>query len=997
LKNLKALLTKPLQDSRLWALWIWNKMITEPEMVKQLNMFIEKGFGGVAIRPSRDISPSYLSEEFYHLFERVLVIAKEKNIRIRIADDFSMPWNGFFQLEAEQNPGYRAQKLQLESSTLITAKDTFQYPVGDKSSCYIIATKVTDGKINPDTMKNLLTGHKGGDLVWKNSAGDWQVMVFKKAWELDPLNYYIPNVFNPKVAHLYIQMVLEKFTARFSKYVPGVFEGFVCEMPAYLPCNNSIPWDDDLIIKYKSRYKKNLVDTFPTLFSDVDDRYAKNRSHVYNFIYQAMFERFPAVLEVWAKKHKFSQWVLCPERNAGWSENILRDVMAVPCANLASAGIQNHEGTEKNLTLIRTMADINSVEYKRETIGVVGRNRLETGATLQSIKTEIDLQASAGVSKLILDGCYFNLDHRSYVKTPYNLFWYHPEWNQMQALCDYAARILSLNRDFTRNSPVAVLMPALSLMTDFLPGNDEALRKGLQTFRKVIDTLRTRSVEFDIVSEQYLTTCAIKPNGEFSHASKIRKAGYLALIVPYSRLINNSTFVYLERLAIKKGTIIFVNEAPAGNFDEGQSPSFTTRVTRVTRPKNENIHVVPLNDLALKLTRFELDLRINVSGKPCPDIYSASGCGKDYAIYSIYNDSAKRDYFATIEFPQADHVYLVDCGNGQTHEIEKVQRTNGYALIELNISPRQTYIIASSAVKVPAQEAGKKEKKQDLYQRETINRNYRVVLKDRWSFSPETFNVLPLASWSARIGLSRDSGGFSHYYEAYFETIEVPEACMLMFCGQLQDQGTLVRTALKEFEVSLNGITVLPCKPKPAAEQTEQDARFSSFCGTATLKYDVREAVMKGLNRVSVRTIGLVDDPAAVMYPPVLAGLFSIKKSARGWTIDTPKTEATYGSWTKNGFPYMSGTGVYEQVFEVPTDYTRIILRLNQVSGTISVEINNTMLGIKNWQPIGYDITDLIEPRRNVLRIRVQNTFDNLLRMNGRASGLIGEAYLDVY
>ena len=43
------------------------------------------------------------------------------------------------------------------------------------------------------------------------------------------------------------------------------------------------------------------------------------------------------------------------------------------------------------------------------------------------------------------------------------------------------------------------------------------------------------------------------------------------------------------------------------------------------------------------------------------------------------------------------------------------------------------------------------------------------------------------------------------------------------------------------------------------------------------------------------------------------------------------------------------------------------------------------------------DITSVCEPKRNELVITVLNTLDNLLRMNGRPSGLTGEVYLDVY
>ncbi len=995
MKSLRNSLTKPSPDHRLWALWVWNKKITEDEMIRQLKSFIDKGFGGVAIRPTRDISPAYLSEEFFYLFKQVLIIAKENSIGVRIADDFSIPWNDFFQSQAEQNSDYRAKQLVLQSSCIISSKESFEYHVPDKSKHVILAVKIVDGKINPKSVKNLLTGQKVPNITWKAPAGEWQVMVFKKTWYLGPRDYYAPNVFNPKVAHVYIQTVLEKLTTTFSKYIPSPFEGFICEMPTYLPSNNSIPWDDDLIIKYRSRYKKNLITILPSLFYNVDDNFAKNRSHVYNFMFQAMYDRFPAVLETWAKKHRISQWVLCPERNINWSDNTLKDVMAIPSANLSTVGIQNHDGTEKNYSLVRAMADMNSVEFRRETVGVIGRNTQGASATLQSLKTEIDYHAVLGTSKILLDGCFFNLDHRSYIKTPLNPAWYHPEWDEVRPLCEYANRLLSLSQDFTRSCAVAVVMPSLSVMADYLPSNDESFRKGLQVFRKVVDILRSRNIEFDVVSEQFLISCSIKVNGEFGTGARVRKGNYQAVIFPYSRLVNNSTFVFLEKLAIKKGTIIFLNEAPQGNFDEGQSASFTSRVARLTRPKNENVHITSLTDFSSKLSEYEQGFRVSTSGKPASDIHTIHGFGQNYNIYFIHNDSIKRDYFCTVELPEANHVYTIDCLKGEIHEILKVHKNEESNYVELNLAPKQTHILVTSSKKIVGTDL-KKDKNHTINVYETTNRNYRVVLKDRWLFSPDTYNVLPLASWSTRVGLSRDSGGYSHYYEAYFETVEVPDICLLVFCG-LSDIRKLIKNTVSDFEVSLNGIIISPYTLKPPGETDETDASIDGFCGSNTLKYDIREAVMKGINRVSIRTVGLINNPTTIIYPPVLAGHFSIKKSSRGWTIDTPKTDANFGSWTKHGFPYLSGKGVYEQVFEVPADYNLVILRFNQVSGGICTEINGIKLGVINWQPMAIDITDAIEPRRNVLRVTVVNTIDNLLRMNGRASGLIGEAFLDIY
>jgi hypothetical protein len=998
LKNLKSLLIKPENDSRLWALWIWNKTISEEEMIKQLSSFIEKGFGGVAIRPSQDICPSYLSEEFLSLLGKTLDFAKTNGIQVRIADDFSVPWCTIFNEELEQNISFRGQYLTLEHSATVLSKESFEYKVSDSSNYFVLCARIEGEKIDTDSIKDLPLNNKSPIITWKAVAGDWKVMVFKKSWMTDSFGNYVPNLFNAKVAQFYLQNVLEKLTVRFEKYIPSTFEGFISELPVYMPRENSIPWDDDLIIKYKSRYKKNLLEMIPPLFFEVDDAYAKYRSHVYNFISQSIFDRFAVILEAWAVKAHFSQWLLCPERDIQWPEYSIAEFMSLPSGadELATVGLQNLEGTEKNYYALKTLADINTIEYKRETLAIIGRNTKGAAASIQSLKTEIDQLVSIGVSRLLLDGCFFNLDHRIYLKTPFNPFWYHPEWDQMRQLCDYAARMISLDRTLTKSYPVAVVLPGPSIIADYMPGDYASLTKGMALFRKVIDMLRERSIEFDVVTDQYLLSCPVKANGEFGIPGKHRKGCYITVIIPYSRLINNSLFVFLEKLVSKKGSVIFINEPPQGNFDDGQSTSFLTRVARLVRPKNETVHVASINDFITRLETIERAAQISVNGKPCPDLQTSTGSAGAYEVSIFHNSSATKYYFATIELSDTQHVYLLDCAEGDVFDLPGFQVVEGKGSIELDFSPRQTYILLSTNTKLMGIDSAKS-KTHYVNTIGALNRNYRVVLKDQWAFLPDSLNVLPLSIWNMRIGLSRDFGGFSHFYESYFEIEELPPKCLLVFPGfTLYD--SVKSNPLKNMEISINGIIVKPLQKDPAETvKLETDLFLEQYLGAHTLKYNIKETLMKGINRVSIRSVGIYNGPGSVTYPPILAGFFSIKKGPKGWIVDTLETQANNDSWTKHGFPYLSGSGIYQQNFEIPSEYNRIILRIPNISGKVFTELNEKQLGLYIWQPVGYDITGIVEPRRNILKIRVSNSLDNIIRMNQRDSGLIGEVFLDIY
>ncbi|MBN1982277.1 MAG: hypothetical protein JW795_12155 [Chitinivibrionales bacterium] len=993
MKNLKNVLNKPLHDCRLWVLWIWNKTISEEELTAQLTAYIDAGFGGVAIRPGRDMSPAYLSEEFYALMHKVLTIASEKNIHIRLADDFSLSWDLFFHKQAEKNSLYRSQKIHLEKSVVITAKDTFECSSADMEQRIVLAVRLNEKKMDHATVRHISAGQKNSDVSWKSPGGDWQLLIFKKSWCLDPLGHFLPNVFNPKVAILYIQEVLEPITAAFEKYVPATFEGFIGEVPSSVPSETGIPWDDDLIIKYRSRYKKNLVDILPSLFFDVDDSNAKNRSHIYNFLLQSMYERFASILEVWGQKKQFTQWLLCPERDITWSEHALKDVMAIAPADFRAVGIQNQEGTEKNSPIIRILSDSNRVEFNRETIGVIGRNRLNESATLQSLKYEIDYWASCGVSKVILDGSFFNIEQRSYIKTPFNHGWYHPEWQQIRHLCDYCQRLLSLYKSASRDSGIAIVFPASSLMADYLPTGDSLLRKGLQVFSDVIGTLRARNIDFDVISEQVLLDSAAKSGGDVGVTKPGKKENYTLLIFPYARLINNSVFVFLEKLVNKKGIVVFIDEPPQGNFDDGKSPSFDSRVGKLIRPKNETVHVVNINDLISIIEELQKVIFTRVGGKPCNDIKSIStGYGVGQSIHHFINDSTTRDYFVTVEFPETEHVYSIDCTSGELAVLDIAARNEGYSVVELDFAPRQSYLLVTTTAKGPQLEA---ETTAASYT--TKQRNYRVVLKDKWAFTALSFNGMPLANLSKRIGLSRDSGGFSYYYETYFEIEEIPQTCILVFF-EPQTNSTLSHLVVKDLEVSVNGIVVSAFKEHETLDGTlNQNGDIAAFFGKSILKFMIKDTIMKGINRVAIRNVGLTGEPRPILFPPVVAGNFSIKKGSRGWTINSLTTEANYGTWTKHGFPYLSGVGLYHQIFEIPSEYERIILKLNQTSGCVSVDVNDVSLGMVRWQPMGFDITKHVEQRRNSIKIRVVNTIDNMVQMKTRSSGLIGEVFLDIY
>jgi hypothetical protein len=84
-------------------------------------------------------------------------------------------------------------------------------------------------------------------------------------------------------------------------------------------------------------------------------------------------------------------------------------------------------------------------------------------------------------------------------------------------------------------------------------------------------------------------------------------------------------------------------------------------------------------------------------------------------------------------------------------------------------------------------------------------------------------------------------------------------------------------------------------------------------------------------------------------------------------------------SWTKTGLVNFSGTAIYEKNLTIPESCRdkRLILDCGRVGSVAEVYVNGQKAGTAVWRPFRVDITKLLKPGRNRLRILVTNTEAN--------------------
>jgi alpha-L-rhamnosidase len=93
----------------------------------------------------------------------------------------------------------------------------------------------------------------------------------------------------------------------------------------------------------------------------------------------------------------------------------------------------------------------------------------------------------------------------------------------------------------------------------------------------------------------------------------------------------------------------------------------------------------------------------------------------------------------------------------------------------------------------------------------------------------------------------------------------------------------------------------------------------------------------------------------------------------------TGATPFSLKPWTQTGLANFSGTAIYTKTFSLPANYRgmRVMLDLGRVSSVADVFVNGEHAGTLVWRPYQLDISKLIKPGENEIRILITNTEAN--------------------
>jgi len=265
-----------------------------------------------------------------------------------------------------------------------------------------------------------------------------------------------------------------------------------------------------------------------------------------------------------------------------------------------------------------------------------------------------------------------------------------------------------------------------------------------------------------------------------------------------------------------------------------------------------------------------------------------------------------------------------------------------------------------------------------------VSPNYKIILKNNWQFNSNFSNILPLTQWLFKVGGPKDESiGTVHYFETQFISNIIPNKLSLILDGVYGEMDSI--NIKKPVKIMVNN--------------SEVDSNFQKLESAHTLfKVDITNFVIKGDNKIVIKSKGAHFSPITLNEPQFLEGDFVIKKKLNDmWVIDKPEKPLFDGNWVENGYPYYAGTGDFSQFFMIEKNFSKVLLNIDKYNYPIEIFINDKFVASMTSPPYLIDITEFVSEGKNKLLVSISSSVVNIFTGIKLPEGMTGEVSLEVY
>ncbi|MBS0001154.1 MAG: hypothetical protein KFF73_19375 [Cyclobacteriaceae bacterium] len=743
-EDIYRLFQEPPDRSRVFVRWWWNgDMLTEEEIIRELDIMKDAGIGGVEINPIKLPAGSdpvgykaleWLSDEWVDMLQVTLKAARERGIICDTIVGSGWPFGGEFLDRVEQTQLMTFGTIDLEGpgtyrlsrKSLLEQVDPAIHSKYDQ-----VHKEITEVRLIPASMNEF---DPGKDLSGLLSDDEIHVEVPENNFVL----YYLvkltgfqavingaPGAAGPVLNH-YNKSAVEKYLTRMSVRLHRSlgslgdhFRAMFCDSLEMEGAN----WVDDLpeeflkrrgydlkpylpFVLYKIGHMGNPVEEpYGTQFSpEVGKILERVRYDFYITRLELFRERFIDTFNDWCHSNNVSSRIQAYGRgyhpldasmyiDIPECETWLRETVGTEFANTGWQG-RAYSVINKFVASGARLAGNRMVSCEEIT-----NTSMVFNASLETIKVTGDQSNLSGVTHSVLHGFNYSPPEAPFPGwVQYGTFFNekNPWWPYFRLWSDYKARLSSVFQQAEPFADIAILHPLADMWMKFGPQRDPFPVVNYPEYQhNVWEAIQQNGFGCDYVSEQVLEEASFE-TGKMKYGTR----NYTTLILLEVEAIRPESAEAIRKFAEAGGRIIFIGKLPDG------SPGYLNHAENDRKVKETMGLVVDSNqqqvgvfrtpegnmiawfqDMARQF-RLQSSLRIH---NPHPFINQVYFRTDDLDIFFIANYSVLNPYFLSVKFDIPGKIpWLWDPETGQR---KKIPSESAGGEMSLDFGPAETKLI----------------------------------------------------------------------------------------------------------------------------------------------------------------------------------------------------------------------------------------------------------------------------------------------------------------
>lgn len=950
-------------------IWSWNDELDEKELIHQIHEMHNQGIGGFIIHPRGGMKDEYLGDKFMKAVRSCIEEAEFLGMKAWLYDDERYPSGGAAGRVVKAKPEFGSKILEMIEKNCDEFQKTSEtvkiFLYNKYESSIVILKDITD--LAQEQIREL----HGRVLIFEVKRTSKHFL-----WNNES---YI-DICCKQAMDKFIEETHHKYKNEFGQYFTKVVQGIFTDEPL-LPFGEIgeyvTAWPYNLQNEFENIKGYSIADNIYKLFFEVGD-YRRIRFDYWDVIAKMFVNSFTKNIYNWCEEngmrltgHLWEHTFPLPRETGSTMPNY--EYMNYPGIDILF-NTEKEIGQFGNVLIVKEASSVGNQFGKERIISeTYGGSGWELNFNDQ--KRIVDWLFSLGINMVSQHIVAYSL--KGYRKRDFPLsFSYHqPWWNCYRLLGDYIGRVSYAMSQGCSTSNILMLHPYSSIWSEYNSNspNGFVMRIGEST-NWLTKSLMELHYGFDIGDDTIIEKHGKVEENKFI----IGNMAYNIIILPDMTVLRVSNFKLLREFAHNGGKIIVTGLAPfmlnGEENDEVKEFFQSNFITKIEKDKAE---------LKAKLYNSNAEYVIleDVNNKDTSKLYCQKRKSSEKVTYFVCNIDKKESYDVKLMLGGSYLVEEWDPISGDRKKINLFTDNNKNFYIKLQFHPVSSHLLVVDCnIKV---EAG--------VEITNVRREEETLKLCEWAVKRKNYNAFTLKlcqykinnrEWSKVVDVLeadrevKDELGIEctgvyarqpwMYTEASREISALVKVKYRFNIGEMLTGDLYIAAeAPEQFTVLINGIELLP------TDNYHHDRAFVMFNIKDVVKLGVNEVIFKADNYNILTEIECI----------YVLGDFKVNKSLAGIQLINEASEIQLGDWTKNGYPYYSGTMMYSTSFQYRRqDFDRIILCLEELwSVAVRILVNDKPVAILGWKPYETDITDFIIQGGNTVTVEIMNSLQNML------------------